>query len=382
MAHFTGDRYWQAKKATLIGALLNAFLGVIKIVGGIAFHSHALFADGIHSFSDLLTDAMVLFASKYGSQVADDSHPYGHRRIETAATLLLALLLVLTGLGIAWDAMYELLGKTFNKPAWPALLIAFFSIVINELLFHYTQHVGKKIQSALLLANAWHHRSDAASSIVVVLGLIGSFAGFIFFDTVAAILVGALIIKMGLSYAWNSVKELVDTAVEPKILSKVVQELSTFEEIKKIHQLRSRLMGGDIFIDVHILVSPYLSVSEGHYIAQQVHYTLMNRFDRIRDVVVHVDPEDDEEFCPSLHLPSRTTLEKKLFKPWKKACPEIISWTLHYLDGKISIDLELKDCDRDLSALKKRIEEDLLQFPEVLCIKFLADKGSLAITRK
>ena len=213
------ERYWQAKKVTLIGAFVNALLGCIKVLGGTFFHSHALVADGIHSFSDLLTDGMVLFASKYGSQDADNSHPYGHQRIETAATLFLALLLILVGTGIAWDSLYDIINKSHHVPEWLALPIAVISILANEGLFHYTQRIGKHIHSDLIIANAWHHRSDAGSSIVVLLGLLGSLAGFIYLDAIAAILVGLLIIKMGWSYGWNSVKELVDTAVEPQLMS-------------------------------------------------------------------------------------------------------------------------------------------------------------------
>src|ERR1700733_7780757 len=164
------DRYWQAKKVTLIGAFLNALLGCIKLAGGFLFHSHALAADGVHSFSDLITDIMVLFASKYGSQDADSSHPYGHQRIETAATLLLSVLLILTGAGIAWDAFYGLFHIVAEKPEWFALPLAILSIIANEILFYFRRHVGIRIQSALVIANAWHHRSDAASSIVVALG--------------------------------------------------------------------------------------------------------------------------------------------------------------------------------------------------------------------
>lgn len=171
------DRYWQAKKVTLIGGVANALLGVIKLMGGFLFHSHALVADGIHSFSDLIADAMVLFASKYGSIDADDDHPYGHQRIETVATFLLSLLLIIAGIGIALDSARELIYSTYATPKWLSLPVICISILTNELLFHYTLRVGKRINSKLIIANAWHHRSDAGSSFVVFLGLIGSLAG-------------------------------------------------------------------------------------------------------------------------------------------------------------------------------------------------------------
>ncbi|MBA2656549.1 MAG: cation transporter [Tatlockia sp.] len=352
-------RYLQAKKVTLIGAFINALLGGIKIFGGLFFHSHALIADGIHSFSDLITDVMVVFASKYGSQDADISHPYGHQRIETAATLLLALLLILAGTGIAWDSLDELFNGQVAKPANLALIIALLSVVANEALFHYTFHIGQKIESTLVIANAWHHRSDAASSIVVSLGLLGSLIGLTYLDAIAAIIVGCMIIKMGIDYGWNSVKELVDTAVEPAKLKQIEDLIKAVNGVDKIHQLRSRSMGSDIFIDVHIIVSPFISVSEGHYIAQHVHRTLTSKLSAVKDVTVHVDPEDDEICCPSLNLPNRQTLQNTLLLPWQSDFTELCDWKLHYLDGKLLIDLYLAPDFKEWKAFKARIHRDL-----------------------
>ena len=352
------ERYSQAKKVTLLGALVNALLGVIKLLGGLFFHSHALAADGIHSFSDLFTDAMVLFASKYGSEAADDRHPYGHQRIETAATLLLSLLLILAGAAIAWDSLDEIIHHTHDMPSWITLPLAGLSILANESLFHYTHYMGKKIRSDLIIANAWHHRSDAASSIVVFIGLLGSMAGFIYLDSVAAVIVGLLIIKMGIDYGWNSVKELVDTAVDPKTLKAIENIISQIDGVQKIHQLRSRMMGRDIYIDVHVLVSPFISVSEGHFIAQHVHNVLVDSLEHVQDVTVHIDPEDDETSSPSLNLPSRKTLETLLFNPLQQEFAGIQSWVLHYLDGKLIIDIL---CSPNINAntLSERIEHEI-----------------------
>ncbi len=333
------DRYWQAKKITLIGALCNAFLGLIKLIGGYLFHSHALLADGVHSFSDLITDIMVLFASKFGSLDADESHPYGHQRIETAATLFLSLLLCFAGFGIAWDAFEELLNGSTTIPNWLALPIICISIFINEGLFHYTRHVGTKINSSLITANAWHHRSDAASSLVVLIGLIGSLSGFSYLDTVAAIIVGLMIIKMGWDYGWNSVKELVDTAVSNELLVQIEQVIQNVHGVERIHQLRSRSMGNDVLIDVHIMVAPKISVSEGHYIAQHVHQALVTQIRSVKDVIVHVDHEDDEVSSPSLHLPSRKVLQEQLLNEVHIDFPQILFWNVHYSDGSINIDI-------------------------------------------
>lgn len=349
------DRYWQAKKVTLTGAVVNALLGLIKLIGGFMYHSHALVADGVHSFSDLFTDVMVLFASKYGSLDADDSHPYGHQRIETAATLLLSLLLMLAGGGIAWDAIDELIKSDHVMPNWLSLPIICISILANETLFHYTLHIGKRINSALITANAWHHRSDAASSLVVLVGLIGSLAGYIYLDAIAAIIVGLMIIKMGWDYGLNSVKELVDTAVEPELLAQIEQIIQNIDGVQKIHQLRSRYMGGDVLIDVHILVSPKISVSEGHYIAQHVHNVLVDEIASVKDVIVHVDPEDDEVCSPSLHLPSRKVLQEQLLNEVHIDFPQILFWNVHYLDGKISIDIACSEQFNQWKELHNRV---------------------------
>ncbi len=333
------ERYDTAKKITIIGAFVNTCLGIIKCVGGVLFQSHALIADGLHSFSDLFIDTVVLFASKYGSQHADPSHPYGHQRIETAATFLLAQLLVATGALIAWDSLDELWHHTQQIPTKSALPIAFLSIVANEVLFYATRRIGQSIKSELLIANAWHHRSDAASSLVVLVGILGSILGFSALDAIAASIVGILIIQMGVSYGWRSIKELVDTAANEKQIQQIEALIQKMPGVKKIHQLRTRSMGGDIYVDLHVLVSPFLSVSEGHFIAQMVHHELLKALPEVKDVTVHIDPEDDELSSPNLNLPHRQTLESILLNEWKKNHPEIESWMIHYLDGQIIIDL-------------------------------------------
>lgn len=348
------DRYTQAKKVTLLGAIVNALLGLIKLIGGFAFHSHALVADGVHSIADLFTDVLVLFASKYGSLDADESHPYGHQRIETAATFFLALLLILAGAGIAWDSINELLAGTHTIPNWLTIPIICLSIFANEILFHYTLYVGRRIQSQLILANAWHHRSDAASSLVVFIGLVGSLLGFAALDALAAVVVGIMIIKMGWDYGKSSIMELIDTAVSPQLLNQINQIIRSVDGVEKIHQLRSRFMGSDVLIDVHVLVSPKISVSEGHYIAQHVHNTLLEQVDSIKDVIVHIDPEDDEQCPSSLHLPNRSTLEG-LLKDVFKEFPEILFWNIHYLDGKLTLDFTCAKGFRRWEALGERV---------------------------
>ena len=372
MSH--NHRYHQARSITLIGALSNAFLGGIKFFGGISFHSHGLVADGLHSFADLIADFMVLWASKYGNHAADDSHPYGHQRFETAATLFLALLLIITGLGIAWDSGQHLLLHEAEPPKAFALGIAIFSVVANEVLFYLTHRVGKEIKSALIEANAWHHRSDSAASLVVLLGIIGGLYGLPYIDSIAAIVVGCLIVKMGIDYAWNSVKELVDTSVEPAQIEAIIQVINQIDGVVKIHQLRNRKMGADLLIDVHIMVLPWISVSEGHQIAQRVHSNLMSQIKEIRDVVVHVDPEDDEINPTSQNLPSRVELEQVFLHHWTAAFPAIKRILLHYLEGKIMIELYLEPGFKQLVSLRKKIQKDLQSEPMIDGVRFFLEK--------
>lgn len=356
-------RYIAAKKVTLLGAAINALLGIIKLLFGIIGHSHALIADGIHSFSDLLTDAMVIVASKFGSQDADEDHPYGHQRIETAATMLLSLLLIVTGLGIAVDAMQQLWASHSETPEPIVAWIAGLSILANEALYHYTHYIGKKIDSELIVANAWHHRSDAASSVIVLIGVVGAMAGYLHFDSMAAMIVGLMIVKMGWQLGWSSVRELIDTGVEPETLLQIEQLIKQVPGVKEAHQLRTRSMGGTIFIDVHILVDPHLSVSEGHHIAHRVHHDLIAKMPIVGDVTVHIDPEDDEIAPLSNRLPAREVLLPQLLAAWHQKrlidTPQRI--VFHYIHGRI--ELEIITCE----ILDKGTDTRLLECSRQVC---------------
>lgn len=367
----TQHRAKKARNITLLGAGANIIQGGIKIIGGLWFQSHALIADGLHSLSDLLTDFMVLFASHYGSVEADDEHPYGHHRIETVATLLLSILLICVGVGICWDAFEEFYKKNPLSPTYPAFLIAMASIALNEVLFYMTLAVGNQIHSNLIKTNAWHHRSDSASSLVVALGILGALFGYTYLDAVAAIIISFFIIKMGWKYSWQSVNELIDTAVKPETVQQIQSTITQIPGVNKIHQLRTRSMGGRIIIDVHVLVLPYLSVSEGHYIAQTVHNHLLKQLPSVIDVTVHVDPEDDEAHSPSLHLPNRQMIEKNWLIPLQELFPEIKTWVIHYLSGQITIDLYVKNMnDSHFSSLQARCDALRRHHTEIKLFRF------------
>ena len=336
------ERYRATQRVTWVGAIVNLILALVKIIIGYIGQSQALIADGVHSFSDLATDAMVLFASKHGSKEADEDHPYGHARIETASTVALGLFLILVSAGIAWDAVDRMFNpEELLHPGVLALFGALFSVAANEGLYHYTMRVARQIRSNLLKANAWHHRSDAISSIVVIVGVGGSMAGLPYLDAVAAVGVALMIAKIGWDLAWQSLHELVDKALDPEQVTEIKQAILEIDGVEELHMLRTRRMGGEALVDVHILVAPKVSVSEGHYISESVRQTLVKKFDVIQDVLVHIDPEDDSEMVLSLNLPSRGELTKQLDQAWHSSplSKQIERMVIHYLDGKVSIEI-------------------------------------------
>lgn len=336
-------RYEVARNITLAGALVNAVQGTFKCIFGWTGHSHALIADGLHSLSDLITDIVVIFAARYGSEDADKEHPYGHGRIETVATVLLAILVVLAGLGIMYDAgEHFFTHKIADVPHWYTLLIAIFSLIANEVIFRLTYKHAKDMQHQLLEANAWHHRSDAASSAVVMVGISGALLGWIYLDSIAAIIVGIMIIKMGWDLVWLNVQELVDTGLDEKTVEAIRNTIREVKGVRALHQLRTRSMAGNVLVDVHILVDPQLSVSEGHYITAQVDSVLMKKFKNIVDVTVHVDPENDETTLPSKDLPSREALLEILKSHWESLPGyNSMSLNIHYLNGKLILEVVL-----------------------------------------
>lgn len=336
-------RYQQTRFIALCGGLKNIVLASSKIIFGITGHSHALLADGIHSLSDLLIDSLVIIASKFGGKAADDDHPYGHGRIETAATVFLALILTIAAFTIIINGLINIAAPHLIEPSHYVLWIALGSVVLNEVIYLWTKHIANKVKSKLLMANAWHHRSDSASSLAVTIGILGSWLGFPKLDAVAAIVVGLMLLKIAWDFGWHSIRELVDTALNSEETEKIKSFIKKIPGVKALHQLRTRSIAGSIFCDVHVLVDPTISVSEGHYIGQEVEKRLITEFSDITDVTVHIDTENDELNDPSTDLPNRNTLQKTLLHYWSDLLPEssIKNATFHYLDGKISIELKL-----------------------------------------
>jgi cation diffusion facilitator family transporter len=329
-------------RATYVGAAINVFQTIIKIGFGILGQSAALIADGIHSLSDLLSDLLVIIAVKLGSREADHEHPYGHRRFETIATVILGVGLIVVSGAIVWSVMERMAHpEQLPVPDVMTLGIAAFSILVNEWLYHYTKRIAKKTRSKLLLANAWHQRSDAITSLVVLFGIGAVLLGYPLADAVAAVVVALMVAKIGLNLVIQSIKELVDTSLPPETVDEIRTAIHAIDGVEGIHLLRTRQMGEDAYIDAHIVVDPRITVSEGHMIGDAVRDDLIKRFDDVMDVLVHVDPEDDEDSADNSRPLSRGDVQNLLDKYLVDIKPAIEDFRIHYLDGQIEVEVIL-----------------------------------------
>lgn len=337
------ERGRETRHVSLVTGAVNLLLSIAQIIVGLIANSAALIADGIHSASDLVSDVMVWFAAHHAAQGPDRDHPYGHGRFETAATLGLGLLLVAVATGIVWSGVERLFDVNRPIPGALALVIAAVGIVAKESLYWYTIAVARRLKSELLRANAWHHRSDAISSVVVLIGVGGAVMGFTYMDALAAIVVGLMVAKIGWDLAWSALSELVDTALEEDAVNKARRVILGVDGVRSVHMLRTRRHGAEASADVHVQVAPRLSVSEAHMISQVVEDRLIEQVDDLTDVTVHIDPEDDESAPACRNLPLRTEAVAALEAAWNAANldPGPRETRLHYLSGRIDVELIL-----------------------------------------
>ena len=337
-------RYEASRRVTLVSIGANLVLTLAQIVIGVIGNSQALVADGMHTLSDLITDFMVLFALKFGRKAADAEHPYGHGRIETAVTMLLGAILTAVAVGITLRAGMRLgAAEAFITPAVATLWVAVVTLFAKEALFHYTMRVAVRYDSNMLRANAWHHRSDAISSLIVVVGIGGSLFGFVYLDSVAAIVVAFMVAKVGVDLTWQALRELVDTALAQEDIEAIRRTILTTGGVKALHLLRTRRVGGRALVDVHIIVDERLSVTEGHQISETVRARLMNEITRVADAMVHIDTEEDISGPTCLDLPLRDEVLKRLERYFKDipAARRIERVTLHYIERHIDLELLL-----------------------------------------
>ncbi len=359
------ERYKATTRVTVVGAVVNFILAIFKIIIGTTGHSHALIVDGIHSFSDLLSDGLVVFAAKHGNQTPDDDHPYGHARIETAFAAVLGGILIAVGIGIVIDAVERLTSGHVLTPESITIWVALFSVLSKEALYRYTMVYANRFNSSLLKANAWHHRSDAVSSIVVLVGIAGSIAGFPYLDAAAAVIVSMMVAKIGWEIAKESIEQLVDKGLDPDKVESISAHIAEIPGVKRMHMLRTRQMGAEALLDVHVEVAPELSVSEGHRIGDEVSKELTREFSDISQVLIHIDPEDDEESPKSSDLPLRNEIMSDLKQCWDKVVEtsKIEDVVFHYLDGKVRIQvilsLSILSAFDDAIAISKKLSESV-----------------------
>ena len=288
--HTPAQRAAAAARSTWVSVVVNVLLSSVQITVGIAAKSQGLVADGIHSLSDLVSDFVVLIAGRHSQKDADEDHPYGHQRFENAASLALGLLLLGVGVGMVWSAV----GKLQTPESIPtahavALWVALAALVSKELLFRYMLRVAKRVKSGMLVANAWHARSDAASSLVVALGLIGNLMGYPLLDPIAALIVGLMVAKMGWGFGWDALHDLMDRAVDEEEVQAIRQTLMNTPGVAGVHDVRTRKMGDMVVADAHIEVDATLTVEEGHNIAVAARLAVMQRH-RVLNLMTHVDP--------------------------------------------------------------------------------------------
>ena len=286
----TAARVTAAKQSTWVSVAVNLVLSTLQVVVGVMTASQALVADGIHTLTDLVADFVVLVANHQSQKAPDEDHPYGHQRFETGASLALGLLLLIVGGGMLWQSVLKLENPGLVPQVHVAALwMALIALVAKESLFRYMLAVAKKVRSSLLVANAWHARSDAASSLVVSLGILGNLLGYPIFDPIAAAIVGFMVGRMGWTFAWAALHELMDQAADEKEVQAIHATLLETPGVKSVHDVRTRKMGDMIVVDAHLEVDAGLTVEAGHAISVVAQQRVLARHSVI-SMMIHIDP--------------------------------------------------------------------------------------------
>ncbi len=330
-----------ARSTTLTSICVNTLITGAQITVGVFAQSQALIADGVHSLADLVSDFVVLQANRHSQLAPDNDHNYGHSRYETVASLFLGALLILVGFGMLWRAAEHVMhAQSVSSVHFSALVVAVFVLVSKELLFRYMLRGAQKVRSALLIANAWHARSDAASSLVVAVGIIGSMAGWSFLDPIAAGVVGVMVARMGLNVGWDALQDLSDRALDQTETDKLRVLLMATPGVRDVHELRTRKMGDRAIVDAHILVDSLISVSEGHYIAESARARLRAHA-LVLDALIHVDPENDEINPPPAKMPERALVSEAISVALSQYGLSFESLNLHYLSSGFDVEVVL-----------------------------------------
>lgn len=277
--------------ATLAGSLVTLCLILLKLVGGILGNSAALIADALHSVSDLCNDTIVILGYRWGRRPQDDSHPYGHGKVETLATVVVGSVLVCVGVAMGIRSLAAIFGPPPTQaPGLVALAAAGISIGAKEAIYRRTMRVAQRLDSRLLMANAWDHRSDVFASGAALVGVTGARWGIAWMDSAAAMVVCLFIVRMGWRFGWPSLLDLIDTTVEEELHRRIAAAVDNVSGVHAHHDLRTRRLGRDVFVDVDIEVAPELNVIQGHDVARAVREALLRQVRGVRDAMVHVEP--------------------------------------------------------------------------------------------
>ncbi len=287
------ERQKKIRSITIKGIFLNISLMMIKILSGILIKSSALIADGVHSMSDLATDFVVLVGTRLSSRPADKTHPYGHGKLETIASLIIGLTLIVISSGIIWAAGVSIYRHEHNFPGFLVLVVAGVSVISKEILFFVTRKIARLTHSAVLYANAWHQRSDSLSSVAVLIGGVAGLFGWGHADQVAAIVVGFMILGVSGKIFFEGLRELSEHSADSESIEKIEMVLTREKNISSWHALRTRKLGAELFIDVHVLVDPALSVQMSHDISMNIEDDIEKELSRPVNILVHVEPNDE-----------------------------------------------------------------------------------------
>ena len=362
-----------ALTVTWLGLFANLILAIAKGFIGTIAHSSALIADAGHSVSDLLSDSITLWAVHMAGVPKDKNHPYGHGKFETVGTFIVAIFLLLTGVGVAWHVLNKI--DTPEVPGTAALWMAAIAICFKEALFHVTRMVGRRSGSRVLLANAWHHRSDAISSVAALVGIGGAQWGIPLMDPIAGVLVAGLIIKTGIDIGYESIRELTDETVEEEVISELGHILAEIDGVDHFHEMRARRMGPQLLVDLHIEVDSMMSISAAHQVAERVRLRILDELPAVNEVLVHVDAEDDfveskggiEETKDIVLMRPQTEIESDVKKILTEI-PEIQGIThiyCHYLNQELTVqvnilldeEMQIRDAQKIASKARMKIEE-------------------------
>ena len=282
-----------ANKVSIISIIANTFLAIFKLLAGIFAHSSAMISDAIHSASDVFSSFVVIIGIKLSSKEPDKEHPYGHERLECVAAMILSVILFITGAGIFYNALKNIITGNYNNIAIPgvlALIAAIVSIAVKEAMYWYTRHYAKKIDSSALMADAWHHRSDALSSVGALIGIFFARIGYPIMDSIASIIIFIFIVKASIDIFMDATNKVVDHSCDEELEKEIYNYVMKNKDVKDIDLLRTRMFGNKIYVDLEICLDEKLTLKEAHDIAESLHDKLEKKFDKVKHVMVHVNP--------------------------------------------------------------------------------------------